>query len=183
MQELIFLRVARFFLENPYEEVYLRQLAKKLGLSAFAIKKYADLLIKENLIKEERKANLRYFKSNINNLFFKYIKIAFSINLILKSMLLDSLKQSLANVSSIVLFGSMAKGEDDRNSDVDLLIIGKEKPLNLEKFEMKLGKSITLHILSWSEWNKKAQEDMPFYSEIISQGVTLYGELPLVKWK
>ena len=77
MQELIFLRVARFFLENPYEEVYLRQLAKKLGLSAFAIKKYADLLIKENLIKEERKANLRYFKSNINNLFFKYIKIAF----------------------------------------------------------------------------------------------------------
>jgi len=150
---------------------------------AFAIKKYADLLIKENLIKEERKANLRYFKSNINNLFFKYIKIAFSINLILKSMLLDFLKQSLANVSSIVLFGSMAKGEDDRNSDVDLLIIGKEKPLNLEKFEMKLGKSITLHILSWSEWNKKAQEDMPFYSEIISQGVTLYGELPLVKWK
>ena len=50
MQELIFLRVARFFLENPYEEVYLRQLAKKLGLSAFAIKKYVGLFADTDVV-------------------------------------------------------------------------------------------------------------------------------------
>ena len=183
MQELIFLKVVRFFLENPYKEVYLRQLAKELSLSSFAIKKYSDLLVKEELIKEQRIANLRYFKANINNLFFKHLKIAFNINLLLKSGLLDFLKQNLANVSSVVLFGSMAKGEDDKQSDVDILIIGKEKYLNLEKFEEIIGKDITLHIFSWSEWNKQAVENKAFYSDVTSYGITLYGELPLTKWK
>ena len=180
MQELKLLETLKFFLENPYQEVYLRQLAKKINLSSFAIKKYADLLIKEDFIKEERKANLRYFRANINSLFFKHLKIAFNINLILKSGLLDFLKENLANVSSIVLFGSMAKGEDDEHSDIDILIIGKDKYLDLGRFEQKIGKEITLHIFSWSEWNHQAIKNRAFYSDVIIHGVPLYGQLPLI---
>ena len=183
MRELIFLKVVKFFLENPYEEAYLRQLAKRLNLSSFAIKKYADLLVREDFIKEERKANLRYFKANTNNLFFKHLKIAFNINIILKSGLLDFLKENLVNVSSIVLFGSTAKGNDDKNSDIDILIIGKEKYLDLVKFEEKIDKEITLRIFSWSEWNKQATENKAFYSDVISHGIPLNGELPLIQWK
>ena len=181
MQNQVPLKILKFFLENPYKEVYLRELAKNLKLSVFAIKKYADLLIKEGLVKEERKANLRYFKANTNNLFFKYLKIAFNINLILKSGLIDFLKENIANISSIILFGSIAKGEDTKKSDIDILIIGKEKPLNLEKFEKKLERDINLHIFIWSDWNKKAKKDTPFYFEIIGPGIPLYGELPIVK--
>src|SRR3989344_2153372 len=183
MQELMLLKVVRFFLENPYEEVYLRQLAKRLKLSPFAIKKYSDLLLKENLITEERKANLRYFKANINNLFFRQLKISFSINSIIKSKLIDFLKENLTNISSITLFGSIAKGNDDRNSDVDILIIGVDKQVDITKFEEKMNKKITTHIFSWSEWNKKAKEDVAFYYEVVNYGVNLYGELPLIKWK
>lgn len=183
MRELTFLKAVKFFLENPYEEVYLRQLAKKLNLSSFAIKKYADLLVKEDLIKEERKANLRYFKANIDSLFFKHLKIAFNVNIISKSGLIDFLKQNLANISSIVLFGSMAKGEDSRESDVDILVIGKEKYTDLDKIEEKLDKKINLHILSWSDWNKNAENNKAFYFDVITYGIQLYGELPLIKWK
>ena len=181
MENLIFLRIVRFFLENPYEEIYLRKLAKNLKLSTYSIKKYADLLSKENLIKEERKANLRYFKANINNLFFKYLKKAYNIDLLFKSGLIDFLRDNLSNISSIILFGSTAKGEDEKKSDIDILIIGKEKYLNLDKFEEKFNKEIILHIFSWSEWNNKVKEDKAFYFEIISYGIPLYGELPLIK--
>lgn len=181
MKNIILLKIVKFFLEQPYEKVYLRELARKLKLSPYAIKKYTKLLIEENLIKEEKKANLRYFSANINNLFFKQIKIAFSINILLKSGLLDFLKQNLANVSSIALFGSMAKGEDSKESDVDIFVLGKEKYLNLSKFEERIRRRITLHVFSWSEWNKKAKQDAPFYFEIISYGIPLYGELPIVK--
>ena len=183
MQELKLLETLKFFLENPYGDVYLRQLAKKLSLSVFATKKYADLLLKENLILEERKANLRYFKANTSNLFFKHLKIAFSIDLLMKSGLIYFLNENLANVSSIVLFGSMAKGEDNKNSDVDILIIGKEKSRNLDKFEEKIGKEINLHIFSWSEWSKQSEENRAFYLEVILFGIPLHGELPLAKWK
>ncbi len=183
MRELTLLKITRFFIENPYQEVYLRQLAKKLKLSPFAIKKYADLLLEDKLIKEERKANLRYFKSNINNLFFKHLKIAFNLRIILKSGLTGFLTENIPNVSSIVLFGSIAKGEDDKKSDVDILVIGKKKYINLDKFEKTIDKRITTHMFSWSEWNNKAKKDKAFYYEVVIHGIPLYGELPLVKWK
>lgn len=183
MEHLIPLKITNYFFENPYDEFYLRELARKLKLSPYAAKKYLDLLVKEGIVKDEKKANLRYFKANMGNLFFRHLKVAFSINLILKSGLVDFLKESLANVSSITLFGSVAKGEDDKKSDIDILVIGTHKHINLNNFEGKIGKEINLHILSWSEWSKKAKSNDPFYFEVISYGISLYGELPIVKCK
>jgi len=183
MQDIIPLKIFNFFFESPYKEAYLRELSKKLKLSPFAVKKYLDWFVKEGLILEERKANLRYFKANINNLFFRHLKIAFSIKLIMKSGLISYLKENISNTSSITLFGSTAKGEDDKESDIDILIIGKNKYTDTHKFREKTGKEINLHIFSWGEWNEKAKKDSPFYYEVISSGIKLHGELPIVKLK
>ena len=134
MHEFTFFKVARFFLDNPYQEVYLRELAKKLKISPFAVKGYADVLLKEGLILEERKANLRFFKGNAGNPFFRHIKISLNVDLLMKSGLVDFLKENIPNISSIVLFGSLAKGENDSESDVDLLVIGKETRKSSGKF-------------------------------------------------
>lgn len=183
MHEFTFFKVARFFLDNPYREVYLRELAKKLKISPFAVKGYADVLLKEGLILEERKANLRFFKGNAGNPFFRHIKISLNVDLLMKSGLVDFLKENTPNISSIVLFGSLAKGENDSESDVDLLIIGKENRKSSGKFEERLNREISIHVFSWSEWNRKAKEDSPFYFEVITHGIPLFGELPVVKWK
>ena len=183
MQELKFIKFVEFFLINPYKEIYLRELAKKLKISPFATKKYADVAVKEGLVLEEKKANLRYLKANTSNLFYKHLKISYNIRQLIKSNLIGFLKNNLANVTSIILFGSLAKAEDTDESDIDILIIGKQKHLSLNEFQDKLNKEITLHFFSWSEWNSKAKEDHPFYYEIINHGIPLYGELPLTKWK
>lgn len=182
INDLIALKLLNFFFENPYKDFYLRQLAKELGISPFAAKKYADLLVKEGLIKDERKANLRYFRADTGSVFFRRLKSAFNVNTILKSGLVDSIARGMANVSSIVLFGSMAKGENDEKSDADILVIGSKKHVDLAKFENKIGFEITLHVFSWSEWNRAAEKNKAFYSDIISTGIPLFGEMPLV-WK
>ena len=181
MNNLIEIKIIRFFFDNPYKEFYLRELAKKLKLSPFAIKKYMDIFIKEGLVIEERKANLRYFKANVNDLFFKHLKIAFSIRKIKQSQLIEDILKKMANISSIVLFGSVAKGEDDENSDIDIVVIGKEKSFSLSEIRKKLNKEINLHTFLWSEWNKQADINKAFYFDVITYGISLYGELPIVK--
>ncbi len=181
MQEMLFLKTASYFLENPYKEIYLRGLARKLKISPFAVKKYTSILLKENLIVEERKANLRYFKANSTNGFYRQIKISFNIQKILKSKLPDFIQKNIPALSSIVLFGSIAKGTDDEKSDVDLLIIGKDKTISLDNFEKVLGKTINIHILLWSEWKKNYKNNRAFYYDIIAHGIPLYGELPIIK--
>lgn len=183
MEKILFFNIIKFFTESPYQEIYLRQLAKKLKLSPFATKKYADLLIQENLILEERKANLRYFKANTQGLFYKHLKIALNINKIEKSNLIKFIKEKVSNVSSIILFGSMARGEDEKNSDIDLVVIGKDKYLDLSKFEEILDKEINIHSFNWAEWNKQAKNNTAFYNDVISHGLPLYGELPIIQWK
>jgi len=183
MQESKLIKFVEFFIDNPYIEVYLRELAKKLKISPFAAKKYADILIKEGIIIDKRKANLRYFKANKDNLFYKYLKISYNIKKLVNSGLLEFIKNNVPNLSSVVLFGSIAKGEDDNKSDIDIVIIGKEKNLEIYDFKKKLNREINIHFFSWSEWNKKAKEDNPFYYEVINKGIALYGELPIVRWK
>jgi predicted nucleotidyltransferase len=184
MQEFMLLKVAGFFIENPYKEVYLRELAEKLKVAPFTVMKYTEFLLKEGLIKEERRANLRYFKANAGGLFFRHLKIAFNVRNISNSGIIEFLKENMTGVSSIVLFGSMAKGEDDGKSDVDMLVIGKKRgQMNLRKFSDKIGKEITLHVLSWSEWNEATRKNEAFYADVIIYGIPLYGERPLVKWK
>lgn len=181
MKEMLIAKTMKYFLENPYKEVYLRELSKILKISPFAIKKYASILIKENIILEERKANLRYFKANISNIFYRQLKISFNIQKILKSNIIEYIQKSVPAVSSIVLFGSLAKGTDDEKSDIDLLIIGKEKDIDFKGIKKNLGRAINEHIMMWSEWKKNYENNKAFYYEIISYGIPLYGELPIIK--
>lgn len=177
------LKIIKHLFNHPYEEFHIREIARRVKISPFAVKKYVDMLLKERLLLESRKGNLRYIKPNMTSLVFRYAKITNNLAAIEKSGLISFLKENLPNLSSVVLFGSLARGEDTPKSDIDILAIGKEKNLNVTPIEEKLGKKITVHILSWSEWNKKGREDAPFYFEIMRDGIPLVGELPLIKWE
>jgi len=181
MENIILLRIAKFFLQHPYREVYLRELAKALKLSPFATKRYLDLLLKNNLVEEERKANLRYFKANSSSLFYKHLKMAMTLKEIEESGLITFLQETIPNTSSIILFGSTAQGDDTEESDIDLVVIGKKISPPLGRFREVIQRDINLHIFSWPEWKKKAEEDEPFYNEVILHSIVLYGELPLAK--
>ena len=169
-----------FFFKNPYIEIHLRDLSRRLKLSPYATKIYVDYLIKNKLILEDKRANLRYLKANMQNILFRKLKLVYSISLISKSGLLDYFYKESQKISSIVLFGSVARAEDDNNSDIDLVIIGAKKDLDLSEYEKKLKKEINLHSFSWGDWHKQYKSNNAFYSDVIIHGISLYGDLPLI---
>jgi len=174
-------KVLHYFFNHPYDEVYLRELAKKSGISVFSAKKSIDELIKEKILIEIKRGKMRYVKVNADNLFFRHLKIAFSIKKIEESGLIEYLVKNVPAIHSILLFGSMARGEDDENSDIDLLVIGQKKKIDLSRFEEMLGKEIRAIIMKWTEWREKARDDKAFYIEVITKGIVLYGEVPVVE--
>ncbi|HEC88686.1 MAG TPA: nucleotidyltransferase domain-containing protein [Thermoplasmata archaeon] len=174
-------KVLQFFFSYPYKEVYLRELAKKANVSLFSAKYTVDELVEENILLERKNGNMRYIKANMNNLFFKHLKIAFSIKKIEESRIIEYFIKNILALSSIVLFGSVAKGEDDEKSDLDLLIIGQRKKVDLSEFEEKIGREIKAIIMKWSEWREYAKENKAFYREIITNGIVLYGNIPVIE--
>ena len=84
-------------------------------------------------------------------------------------------------VKEIGIFGSYVREEQKKKSDIDILVIktgGKIR--GIERFYLKLRREPNIHIFSLSEWKKQARENKAFYQDVISTGINLIGEMPLV---
>lgn len=102
-----------------------------------------------------------------------------------KNVVFEFSKQvsSLSNILYVFLFGSVARGEADKRSDIDFCVIAgddyKKKissiALDLEK---KYDKNIQLVISKNFE-----KLDEYFVSQLFKEGILLYGRSPLVKIK
>ncbi len=61
------LKVLTYFFENPREEVYLRELARRLRMSPATVMRALRLLIREGLITKRPEKHATYFKANLNS--------------------------------------------------------------------------------------------------------------------
>ena len=95
----------------------------------------------------------------------------------------ERLRQSLGeNLVSVILFGSKARGDSKKGSDIDLLVTVRERNLTTEKKIIEQIVGTELHyniyrlspiIYSVEEYGERKKEGVPFILEIDSDGVTL----------
>ena len=162
-------KVLNLIADEPYRKFYLREIAKILKISPSSAKKALDRLKKLNLTKEESIANLRIVSGNIEERLLKQIKITRNIEFV--KLLINKLEPS----TSIILYGSFAKGENDQQSDIDLLVISNKK----DGFEIYEYKGYTTQIVKMTavQWKKAKKENSAFAKEV-KKGILLKGEMP-----
>ena len=171
-------RVLTVFFDEPYREFHLREIAEIADISPSTAKRFLDFYESSGFLVKERKANLALFKANVENNSFTFMKVA--LFLFKARPLTDFLKEAYAG-SSVVLYGSCARGEDGPESDVDLLIVGKRvEKMDLTRYEGLLGRRINTIVFDPQEWEEKAEEDKAFYERILVDGIVLQGTLPVV---
>jgi predicted nucleotidyltransferase len=134
-----------------------------------SVRNHVKNLENKGFIKKEKTGVYESYVSNRNELFKIYKRNDVLLRLH-ESGLIDFLVDSFTP-DAIVLFGSASRGEDIEDSDVDLLIIAKEKEVDLKNFEKKLRRKITLHFeVSISDIPKELLNN-------IINGIVLYGYL------
>jgi predicted nucleotidyltransferase len=99
--------------------------------------------------------------------------------------LLRRCKEAVAHVASdseVVLYGSRARGEADKDSDYDILVIvdgpvdmalKKEILSNVYPLELETGAVLTLIVYSKQKWNSPLYRAMPFRKNVEAEGVLL----------
>lgn len=171
-------RILAMFLEDSYREFYLREVASHAKVSVSTVKAYLDSFVRDEFLLRSKRANLVLFKANIENAAFRHFKMAYFLRRV--GPLIKHLRQNYEN-SSIILYGSCARGEDDKDSDIDLLIIGKADRVELTDFERRFNRKITLLAFSYQDWEEKAKQDEAFYESIIADGLVVQGSLPVIR--
>jgi predicted nucleotidyltransferase len=159
-------KVKELFFENPSKEFYLRQIARLTRSPKSTVSAILKRLEKDSLIIRKKSEPFDRYQANVTDsdyIFYKKISILEKIQ---KSRMIDHIVEK-TNPRAIILFGSCAKGEYRKDSDIDLFIQTVETGLDLEKF--KLG-----HVI-----NPIFRSDMiniaPGLRQNILNGIILYG--------
>ena len=135
-------KVFKVFLEDPTGKHQIRKISKKINLATTSVKKHIDELIKEKLVIEDKDI-FKFYKSNFENKKFRFYKKINSLEIIENSGILDYIENK-TGCETIYLFGSLAKGEDTIDSDIDFYVQATEQNLDLQKYEKKINKKIQL---------------------------------------
>lgn len=148
-------KVMKVFLDNPTEGLRLREISRMTKIAPLSVMNYLKEFEEEEIIRKTTKRKIPFYKANRddeNFVFYKKISILDELHF---SGVVNKLWDKLSP-EVIVLYGSHARGEAIENSDVDLFIIGKERKVDLSKFEEKLGKEI--HLMFESDFKKISKE-------------------------
>jgi len=136
-------KLLKVFMDSPTESFRLRELGRLSNLAPLSVRNYLEEFENEGMIRKFVKRGIPFYQAIRDNEKFilcKKISIFYELN---ESGLVDFLWNSLSP-DAIILYGSHAKGEATEESDIDIFIIGKERKINTEEFEKKLGKRIHL---------------------------------------
>lgn len=163
------------------KERSIREIARDSSVNPTTAQRSLKWLEYKNLAKKKVLGRSHLYELNRENIIARHLKILYSLWEIEESGLIREMRETYPQLTSIILYGSVARGEDTSESDIDLLLISmvkiKNRPL---KSEEKLSREATFLSYTTSEWRRKAEKDKPFYDRIIVEGVPLYGEIPLV---
>ena len=153
------------FFEDAYREISVREYARLIKVSPPSASKILKYYAKEELLKERRDRNFIFYRANRENpLFIDLSKAYFRQRL---GNFVDYVSKQLQH-PTIILFGSLAKGETNVNSDIDVFVDVREAELDLKKFETKLKRKIQVHL------NKELKNK--HLKKNVSRGLILYGE-------
>ena len=121
----------------------MRELSRIIGIGLPSISAHLKELVRLGFIVREKKGIYPTFRANREEDLFKLYKKQNIILRIYETGLVDYIYDSCLP-DNIILFGSASKGEDIKESDVDLFVGCGEKKLNLEKYEKMINRKINL---------------------------------------
>ena len=163
--------ILAFFLEDPLQGYYEREVVRKTGISLGSISKILRTLAKLGFLTKEERGRLAIYKPNLKEAEVRQLKVFFN------TLTLKPLTDELKGFSKkILLFGSCSQGTDARESDIDLLVMTDEKEaVNnlLSEFNLKNDRRISPILVNMNEFVRLKKEDSALY-ENIEKGITLW---------
>jgi predicted nucleotidyltransferase len=166
------------FFENPTKEWHFEEIAKYAKITRGKANDWLKQFIREGLIRRVKtKGKMPHYLSNFQAPAYQNRKRLFALERLYTSGLLNHLS-SLKGARTIILFGSFARTDWYKNSDIDIFIYGDPAGLSLAKYEMILHREIQLFIA-------KSEEELRKFSgnliRNIIKGNLIKGNLDFIK--
>ncbi len=160
--------LALFFL-NPAASYYLRELERRLNVSVGTLARELKQFSQEGLLHREARGKEVFYRVNQAHPLYAEIKGIVEKTRGIPVRLAEGL-QPIRSIQQAYLYGSFAKGTPAANSDIDLLLIGKETSASkklLKDLETRFGRTINATTYAPLEFEAKRRDRSEFLFEVM----------------
>jgi len=162
-------KVLPYLLLNPQAELYLNEIVVKFGVDrGNLVKKLAEWK-KEGIVQKRKRGNLSLYRVNKAHPLYKELRAITEKQFGLEGVLRDALGR-VKGVRQAYIFGSYVSGKFGPESDVDVLVVGSHRVVDVQrqviKIQKKFDREINVVDMTELELNKRQQAKDPFVIRI-----------------
>ena len=188
-------KILEVFLKDPFKEIHLREIARLSKSSLANVDNSMRLFVKNDMFKRREMSNSTFFKPNLENdetiKIFELLELerrkrfyskSKNIARLIKKYTDTIIELSNKRIQLVILFGSVARGEWKKGSDIDILAVTSDKENNIIDIlnRAKTDVSPLLEIRPISTITKKFIDGFKakteFYDNLWKDRIVLYNE-------
>jgi DNA-binding transcriptional ArsR family regulator len=151
-------------------ELHVREIERQSGLADATVRQELKRLSGLGIVEARQDGNRTYYRANTRHPLYPDIR-----NLVLKTDgLVEVLRTPLASpdIQFAFVFGSVAAGTENAESDVDLMVIGTVSLRQLSKrlsgLAPRIGREINPHVLTTEEFMRRRKARDHFISTVLN---------------
>jgi predicted nucleotidyltransferase len=159
---------------HPDENFYLRQIIRSTGLGTGSLQREVKSLTEAGIIKRSVQGRQVHYQANSHCPVFQELR-----SMVLKTAGIgEVLKAALAplaeRITAAFIFGSVARLDENRESDVDVMVVGEvtfaEAVAAFHQAQLLVGREINPAVYPAAEFRAKLSADNHFLKSILKEG-------------
>lgn len=159
---------------NPDRSFYAKEIVRFAGVGIGTVQRELEKLSGAGLLSVKRVGNQKHYQADRSSPIFEELR-----GIVLKTFGIgDVLRLAMAEFADQIqvafVYGSVARGTDTAQSDIDVMIIAEELSYDrifssLSPVELKIGRTINPTLYKPSEFRDKLSSDSSFLSRVVDQ--------------
>jgi predicted nucleotidyltransferase len=158
---------------QPEKAWYAAELAHRLGVPSSSLQRELHDLSEAGILKTSRQGRMVYYQANRDSPVFPDLRGLLLKTAGLVDVLAEALKPVAAKVATAFVYGSIAAGSDEADSDIDLMVVGQVSPqdlaLPLRRARESLGREINPTVYTPAEFERKHAASDPFLIQVLDR--------------
>jgi predicted nucleotidyltransferase len=166
-------RILSLLLLNPQASYHVRELARLTNTAAGTLHKELSKLTAGGILQSKKVGNQVHYSANMQCQIFNELASILRKTSGLVDVLAEALSSAQHQISVAFVFGSVARGEQQTNSDVDVMLIGTlsfgDAVQCLHNTETTLQRAINPAVYTIVEFKRRIENNDSFITEILNK--------------
>ncbi len=167
-------QVLRLLFGDPVRSFYANEIVRRAGVGIGTVQRELEKLSKAGILTTTRIGNQKHYQANRESPIFEELHGIVLKTFGLSDTIRDFLEALSEKIEAAFIYGSVAKGTDHVDSDIDVLIVSDRLTYPdimsvIPRIESKLSRRVNPTLYKLSEFIKKTDTDSAFIKRVMEQ--------------